>query len=249
MTQILPEDDKKPCERLQTSHISPDSEDQDHPTERGEASDPGLADAVFCEHDDSQEKPRGFYLKILRSKRDLVVLATATVVLSLLLKAFVVQAFYIPSESMIPTLLINDRVLVEKISYRFRDIKRGDIVVFNKPTPGYHISELIKRVVAVGGDTFEIQDGIIYVNDEPLDESYLPADVDTLPKWPIPDCGNPARRDYCEVPLGKILVLGDNREHSRDGRFYGPVDTDSVIGRAFVKVWPLDRVGFFSGGF
>lgn len=225
-----------------------DSEDQYHPTESGEASDSGLADAVFDDCDNSQEKPRGFYLRILRSRRDLVVLATATVVLSLLLKAFVVQAFYIPSESMTPTLLINDRVLVEKISYRFREIKRGDIVVFNKPTPGYDISELIKRVVAVGGDTFKIQDGIVYVNKNRLDEPYLPADVDTLPKWPIPDCDNdppPARRDYCKVPDGKILVLGDNREHSRDGRFYGPVDEDSVIGRAFVKVWPLDRVGFF----
>lgn len=180
----------------------------------------------------------------VRVLREWLVIGLTTLVLALLIRTFLVQAFFIPSGSMIPTLQIGDRVIVDKVGYRMKDVKRGEVIVFYKPDPYYDIHELIKRVVAVGGETFELQDGIVYIDGRPLEEPYLPHDTLTLPKEPIPECGNAEPvRDYCEVPEGKILVLGDNRESSRDGRYYGPVDVDTVIGRAFLRVWPPNRIG------
>ena len=185
--------------------------------------------------------------KFLRSgffSRRGVFMFLVAMLLALFVRAFVLQAFYIPSGSMIPTLQIDDRVLVEKISYRFRDVRRGDVVVFHKPEPGYEISDLIKRVIAVGGDRFELQDGKVYVNNEPLDEPYLEADTMTRMKGLIPGCGNIPVENLCEVPEGMLLVLGDNREGSRDSRVYGPVDADTVIGRAIVRILPISRISF-----
>ena len=141
-----------------------------------------------------------------------LLIAIVTLACSLLIRTFIAQAFYIPSESMLPTLHVGDRVIVYKAGYRLSGINRGDVVVFRRPDPYYDIDELIKRVVAVGGETFELQDGVVYIDGEPLDEPYLEPDTVTLPKWPIPDCGDIPRSDRCEVPEGKVLVLGDNRE-------------------------------------
>ena len=198
--------------------------------------------------------PRGRAKKsALRSLIDWVVVIGVAVGLAVVVKAFLLQAFYIPSESMEPTLLIGDRVMVNKLSYRFGEPDRGDIVVF-EPDPGAYspeIKDLIKRVIGLPGETIEAIDGVVYVNGKPLTEKYLADGVMTynLPKLVVPD--------------DRVLLLGDNRQASQDGRGcrqdwlmagktcaadnwdgrIGPVEIDSLVGRAVVTVWPFGRAG------
>ena len=163
--------------------------------------------------------------------------------LALLLKAFLVEVFVIPSGSMEPTLMVDNRVVVYKLGYRLHDVNRGDVVVFDNPGQGPGIDDLIKRVVALEGETFEIRDGSVYIDGTQLEEPYLQAGEFTHPKAPIPGCANEAESLYCEVPEGTVIVLGDSREDSRDSRFFGPVDVDDVVGRAFMKIWPPNDIG------
>ena len=156
-------------------------------------------------------------------------------VAALIIKTFLFQAFFIPSASMEPTLEINDRVLVNKLSYRLHDVHRGDIVVFHRP-PGAggdpEINDLIKRVVALGGEQIETVDGRVVVDDRVLDEPYLTEGTETT------------GIDSITVPAGHVFVLGDNRSDSRDSRVFGSIDEDLIIGRAFVRVWPLGDLTF-----
>ena len=163
--------------------------------------------------------------------------------LALLLKAFLVEVFIIPSGSMEPTLVVDNRVVVYKLGYRLNDVNRGDVVVFDNPGQGPGIDDLIKRVVALEGETFEIRDGSVYIDGTRLEEPYLADGASTFPKAPIPGCVNEADSLYCQVPEGKVIVLGDSREDSRDSRFFGPVDVDDIVGRAFMKIWPPNDMG------
>ena len=172
-----------------------------------------------------------------------LVVGVCALALALLLKAFLVEVFVIPSGSMEPTLMIDNRVVVYKLGYRMHDVNRGDVVVFHQPGQAADADDLIKRVVGLGGETVEIRGGHVYVDGTQLEEPYLARAESTYPAVPIPGCVNPAEPDRCVVPEGKILVLGDNRPESRDGRYFGPVDVDTVVGRAFLKLWPPNDVG------
>jgi signal peptidase I len=159
------------------------------------------------------------------------------VLIALTLQAFFVQAFWIPSPSMSPTLEVGDRVLVNKLSYKLHDVHRGDVVVFERPPQASNgedgeIKDLIKRVVAVGGDTLEARDGQVYVNGERIEEPYLEpgTPTDRLPRQ--------------EIPEGFVFVMGDNRTNSEDSRVFGPIDEESIVGRAFVKVLPITDLGW-----
>jgi signal peptidase I len=159
-----------------------------------------------------------------------LVLVAASLAVALIVRGFLIQAFYIPSESMVPTLDKHDRVLVNKLSYKLHDVHRGDIVVFDAP-PGAataQVKDLIKRVIGLPGETIEGRNGTIFINNKPLDEPYLPPDVRS--------------RDFppAKVPAEKVWVLGDNRQDSRDSTFFGPIPESSIVGRAFVKIWPLN---------
>ena len=184
-----------------------------------------------------------------RSRRAMPVVVEWLVVLvcalglALLLKAFLVEVFVIPSGSMEPTLMVDNRVVVYKLGYRLRDVNRGDVVVFDSPSRTEGVDDLIKRVVAVGGETFELRDGRVYIDGTRLDEPYLQDGERTVPKAPIPRCLNDPDPLRCEVPAGKVFVLGDSRENSRDSRFFGPVDVDDIVGRAFMKIWPPNDIG------
>lgn len=189
--------------------------------------------------------------------KELPVLIVIAFVIALLLKSFVVQAFYIPSASMEPTLLVGDRVLVEKVTTRFGQPSRGDVVVFEKdlgapeaprdnenvlerignafkelfgfPTGGQQ--DFIKRVMAVEGDTIEGRDGAVFVNGNRVDEPYLPEGVTTSEFGPV------------DIPPDMIFVMGDNRGNSDDSRSFGPVPVDTVIGEAFLLIWPPSEFG------
>ncbi len=150
------------------------------------------------------------------------------------IRVFVAEARYIPSESMVPTLEVNDRLLVEKLTYHFRQPERGDIVVFN-PTKtledqGYH-EAFIKRVIGLPGDSVEVHDGMVFVNGKPLHETYLGSNRPNY-AW------GPER-----VPEGQYLVLGDNRNNSYDSHYWGFVPRDRIVGRAAFRFWPPQRVG------
>lgn len=182
----------------------------------------------------------------------LIALAVAIVV-----KTFLIQAFFIPSESMVPTLEVGDRVFVNKLVYDIGDVHRGDVIVFSNPHPGGTIDrgviggfahwlgeglgvaqpeneDFIKRVVGLPGETLEIRDNVVYIDGEPLDEPYLTADA-KLHNGDYP---------LTEIPNGSLFVMGDNRGNSADSRFgLGFVPIDRVIGRAFVIIWPPSDMG------
>jgi signal peptidase I len=162
-----------------------------------------------------------------------VVLIGVALVVALVIKAFLFQAFYIPSDSMVPTLKKDDRVLVNKLSYKLHDVNRGDIVVFSKPPKEQSdINDLVKRVVALPNEAVEAHDGHVYVDGRRLDEPYLPDDV--------------VQADFArrKVPSGYVWVMGDNRSNSEDSRVFGPIRESSIVGRVFVRIWPLGRLGF-----
>ena len=160
------------------------------------------------------------------------VVIVGAVIVALVLRAFLFQAYWIPSESMESTLRTNDRVLVNKISYRLHDVNRGDVVVFERPDdePG-EIRDLVKRVIGLEGDVVEGRGNDIFVNGERLIEPYLAADEITSDFGPV------------EVPTGHVFVMGDNRDRSFDSRFFGPIGTERIVGRAFFLFWPLSRTG------
>jgi len=152
---------------------------------------------------------------------------------TLCVRAFVFEQYSIPSTSMVPTLEVGDRVIVSKLN---RTPGRGDVVVFDRPAndPAASASDpkvLIKRVIGLPGETVEARDGEVYVDGKKLEESYLPDGTVTSIAEPI------------DVPEGKILVLGDNRGVSQDGRFFGPIDEDLIVGRAIWRIWPISRIG------
>lgn len=172
-----------------------------------------------------------------------LIVGVCALALALLLKAFLVEVFVIPSGSMEPTLMVDNRVVVYKLGYRLHDINRGDVVVFHQPGQAADADDLIKRVVGMGGETFEIRGSQVYIDGTLLEEPYLMAPESTHATVPIPGCANAPEPDRCVVPEGKILVLGDNRPDSRDGRYFGPIDVDTVVGRAFLKLWPPNDLG------
>ncbi len=172
-----------------------------------------------------------------------VILVGGALLIAFLIKTFLFQAFWIPSESMLPTLEKGDRVLVNKLSYDLHDVNRGDIVVFENPNDNAgSVADLVKRVVGLPGDTVELVDGAVYVDGEPLDESYTQGA--SLSLGNIPGCeGAREQPERCRVPAGTVFVMGDNRQQSEDSRKFGPIDESTIVGRVFVRIWPVSRLG------
>ncbi len=159
-----------------------------------------------------------------------------SLVLAFGVRTFVAEARYIPSGSMEPTLQVNDRLIIDKVSYDFESPQRGDIVVFN-PTDvlereNFH-DAFIKRVIGLPGEKVEVKDGCVYINDRALQENYIAAKPDY--HW------GPA-----VVPPNSYLVLGDNRNNSYDGHVWGFVPRDRIIGKAILRFYPFDRIGFLN---
>lgn len=197
---------------------------------------------------DEPEKNRPFWVELPG------LLLTALVV-AVLVKTFLVQPFYIPSESMLPTIEINDRVMVNKLAYRFGEPQVGDIVVLLNPglTPeqleetipeavirsvleavGVRTrgeDDLIKRVVAVGGDTVSVSEGVLHIDGEVVEEPFLAAGTVMSDFAPV------------TVPSEHVFVMGDNRNSSLDSRRFGAVPEEEIVGKAVVRIWPLDRLG------
>jgi len=171
-----------------------------------------------------------------------------SLVLAVGIRSFVAEARYIPSGSMLPTLAINDRLMIEKISYRFHPPRRGDAIVFYPPAAleAENIGPtLIKRVVGLPGETVTLQEGGVYINGELLEEDYLLAgeftDLDLC--YVIQPEKTPYLSQPVTIPPDSYLVLGDNRSGSYDSRCWGVVPADKILGRAAVRFWPPQRAG------
>ena len=175
-----------------------------------------------------------------RNAVEWVLVLVGALLVSLVVKTWLFQAFYIPSGSMEPTLEIGDRVLVNKISYDLGDVDRGDIVVFERPDSWGtgEIEDLIKRVVGLPGETISVRDGRVFIDGEPLAEGYLPEGTTTPAFFPDSGCV-----PDCTLAEDEIFVLGDNRSNSDASNHFGPLPFDTVVGKAFIRVWPLPDAG------
>ncbi|HLO86508.1 MAG TPA: signal peptidase I [Nostocaceae cyanobacterium] len=167
--------------------------------------------------------------------QDNITLIAIALVLAILIRTFVAEPRLIPSESMFPTLHTGDRLVVEKVSYRFQPPKHGDIVVFQSPEElqrrGYPKTQaFIKRVIATPGEVVSVAQGKVYLNGQPLTEDYI-AEPALQPFPPV------------KVPEGRFFVMGDNRNDSNDSRYWGFLPQENIIGRATFRFWPLDRFG------
>lgn len=172
----------------------------------------------------------------LRNIVELVAIVLVALAVAWGLTNFVVKPYEIPSGSMLETIQLGDKVLSEKISYYTRSPEQGEIVTFIDPEDSDRT--LIKRVVAVGGQTVDLKDGVVYVDGKALDESKY-----TLGK-PSYELEGPANISYpYTVPEGYIWCMGDNRTNSSDSRYFGPVSVKSVTGHAFFTYWPLSDFG------
>lgn len=165
-----------------------------------------------------------------RSALEWAAVVICALAVALVVKTFLLQAFYIPSGSMLPTLAEGDRVLVNKLD---DTPTRGEIIVFERPDgpDADGIKDLIKRTIGLPGETIEGRDGAIYIDGVRLEEPYLPADISsrTFPPTIVSD--------------GHVFVLGDNRQDSTDSTKFGEIPIDTIVGRAFVVIWPPGSVG------
>jgi signal peptidase I len=192
---------------------------------------------------------------LVRSLLEIPVVLVLAVLIVVVLRAALVQPYYIPSPSMVPQLKVDDKILVSRLSYRLHPIHRGDLVVFSEP-PGVHLAGgsgsgvldsvgkelglvprtdvLVKRVIGLPGDTVAGHDGHVYVNGRLLQEPYLPPSQMAVTSDFLPH----------RVPKGQLWVMGDNRVDSYDSRYFGTIKQSSVLGRAFFRIWPLDKLSF-----
>jgi signal peptidase I len=208
----------------------------------GEPVDPDapLGPRQYALPDASEVEPTGKQRSWQRNAVEWLIVLIGAVTVALVIQATSVQAFYIPSTSMENTLHVDDRVMVNKWSYRLHPIHRGDIVVFTKPKNMGVSSDhnLIKRVIGLPGDKLVFANGHVYVNNKELTEPYVESDRPTE-QGPI-KCVATAP---CVVPAKDVWVMGDNRTGSYDSRYFGPIPESSIVGRAFFRIWPLNRIG------
>jgi signal peptidase I len=184
-----------------------------------------------------QERPPTTTRTIL----EYAILAVVAIAVALLIQAYLVKPYRIPSGSMENTLLIGDRVLVDRVTWDFASPKRGDIVVFHLPTVG---TVLIKRIIGLPGDVVSLKQGAVYINGRRLAEPYVRLDKgQPEPTDPFSNGLAWSLQTPYRVPAGDYFVMGDNRTDSGDSRDFGPVPRSAMVGRAFARYWPPRRIG------
>ena len=206
-------------------------------------------DDATAEADDDGEldTPPSASRRRIRSGVEWVAVIAGAVVIALIVRTFLFTTFWIPSGSMEPTLMgegRRDRVVVNRLAYKWGDPGRGDIIVFEVPegepsisVDGQEVKDLIKRVIGLPGETVELRDGKVFIDGDELDEPYLPEGTRT-------DAPDPSRATFV-VPDDCVFVLGDNRTASRDARYWQTpcVPEDDIVGKAFIRIWPLSAFG------
>lgn len=184
---------------------------------------------------ESEKKDASMLSKTWRAWQENLTLIAIALCLAVLIRTFIAEPRYIPSESMFPTLHTGDRLVVEKISYHFVEPKIGDIIVFQPPAElqrrGYPKDQaFIKRIIGQPGEIISVAEGKVYLNGKPLTEDYI-AEPPNQPFPPI------------KVPKDEFFVMGDNRNDSNDSRYWGFLPKNNIIGRATFRFWPFKRIG------
>jgi signal peptidase I len=203
------------------STVEPEAVERDRPEpEPGEPPPP------------SKARRRGRFLV------ETLVIVVVALLVAVLLRTFVIQTFYVPSGSMEPTIQIGDRILVDKLSYHFHSVHRGDIIVFKTPPAencgGPAVPDLVKRVIGLPGNRISSRGNTVYINGKPLAEPWLPAN-EPLGKPITP----------MTVPKNEYYVMGDNRPNSCDSRYWGPVARSLIVGKVVAIFWPPSRLHWF----
>ena len=196
-------------------------------------------------HDAPQANNEDGSARSVKKAIEWLVVIVGALLVAFLIKTFLMQAYYIPSSSMTPALQVGDRVLVNKLSYEFGEVSRGDLVVFKRTEANTgNKTDLIKRVIATEGEVLEISGGEIFITEKGgkdrklLVEPYLAEGVITQ-GFAFEGLCPESEANTCLIPENFIFVMGDNRSGSRDSRYFGPVNTDDIVGRAFIRIWPL----------
>jgi signal peptidase I len=202
----------------------------------GEQPDLSQSTQAATAHQVPAEKRSPWWARLSRSQRENLQILGIALTLAIVIRLFIAEPRYIPSDSMVPTLEIGDRLVVEKVTYYLRPPERGDIVVFDPPPLlqeyGYAPDKaFIKRVIGTPGDVVKVQQGVVYLNGHPLTEAYIAEP----PAYEMPPV---------QVPEGQYFVMGDNRNNSNDSHIWGFLPRQNMIGRATFRFFPLDRVGF-----
>ena len=172
-----------------------------------------------------------------RAVGEWVVVVAVAILAALLIRVFLFQQYYIDGPSMESTLMPEDRVLVNKLSYRLHDVNRGDVIVFDRLTNETQHDDLIKRVIALPGETLEVRSCVVYIDGVQLEEPYLDPEQLSQPD-PVSRCGSHTDISAITIPEGDVFVMGDNRVQSFDSRDFGPIEINKIRGRAFVVIWP-----------
>jgi len=216
-----------------TAHLVDQDPVDQYPVEQDMVSE---ADAL-----DEDRRARTDFVGLVRSWAPVVI---ASIVIAVVVRTFLFQSYLIPSDSMVSTLVDGDRVIVNRLSYTFGEIERGQVVVFTRPPMLAGEDDVIKRVIGLPRETVRFIDNQVYIDGARVVEPYLLQQSSTFRDRIIPGCAQevPAS-DLCVVPDGHVFVLGDNRTGSEDGRVFGPIAADTIVGRAFVRVWPLSHFG------
>ncbi len=175
------------------------------------------------------------WLRVWRSQQENIRLVAIALILALLIRIFVAEPRYIPSNSMLPTLHIGDRLVVEKLSYLFHSPEKGDVVVFEPPEQlqslGYRKDQVfIKRIIGKPGQIVSVKNGKVYINEQPLSEDYIAEP----PAYQLMSV---------QIPQDEFFVMGDNRNDSNDSHIWGFLPKQNIIGRAIFRFFPLDRIG------
>lgn len=165
--------------------------------------------------------------------REVLEVVIPAILIFLVVRTFLFETRTSPTESMMPTISVTDRYIVEKVSLHFRAPRRGEILVFRPPAGAQMQSDYVKRVIGLPGDMIAVKGGTVYINGKALSEPYVPAE-------------NRAREDFvapARVPLEHLFMMGDNRNNSEDSRFWGFLPYRNVEARAVLRVWPISRIG------
>lgn len=177
-----------------------------------------------------------WWARLPQSQRENVQILAIAIALAILIRLFVAEPRYIPSDSMEPTLMIGDRLVVEKVSYRLHPPQAGDVIVFEPPSQfqtqfGYLPDKaFIKRIIGTPGDTIQVKNGLVYRNGQPLQEDYIA-------EPPAYQMG------AVQVPAANFFVMGDNRNNSNDSHVWGFLPQQNIIGRAIFRFFPWQRFG------
>ena len=170
-------------------------------------------------------------VKVMKELREWIKSIIVAIILALIIRGFVMESFIVEGSSMMPTLTDNERVLVNKVTYKFREPKKGEIIVFPHPVYESNDTILIKRVLGLPGDKIEILQGKLYINGNEIEEDYIINDNQSYGPFSVED--------------NTVFVLGDNRNNSIDSRHIGFVEIDDIRGKTFFRYWPLTQVRYF----